>query len=268
MTDIPSMEASVPRRLGVAARYEDGELILDLASQPATLHHGILRASVISFAVDAVAGIAIDGDPDRWTFTTDMSIRMRPVPAPDSVSAVNTILRAGRRTVTSMVEVTSNDGAPIATGALGFATVPRKPDDPPKPVVLPDQAPAMFAEHYATLDQPVRDAAGIEVIDAAEGIVQIEVTPAVRNPARTLQGAMVALVAEAATEDLIEARFGQPCVVTDLDLRYVGQAQVGPVRTRTRLLGTTADAPLEVALVDQSTDKVTTLVYTRAAAIR
>ncbi len=266
MTDISPQAMSVPGRLGVMARFDDGELTLELIPTPATLHRGIVRASVLSFAVDAVAGITLDQDPEAWALTSDMSVRMRPVPAPGRIVATNTVVRRGRRSATCRVELTADDGRPVATGAIGFVNVPRKESDPPKFVLRPDQAPRLF-DGLGTLTRPLRDEAAIEVIDAAEGIVQVEVTPALRNPAGTLQGAMVALVAEAAAEDLVTARFGSPAVVCDLDLRYLAQAKVGPVRTRTRLLGDGPDAPMEIELVDLSTDRITTLVYARAVTV-
>ena len=266
MTDIPSQISSVPARLGVTARFEDGSLELDLVPRPELLHHGILRASVVSYVVDALAGISVDGDASVWTLTTDMSIRMRPVPAPQSLTAVNTILRRGRRSVTSTVEVTSDDGTALATGAIGFAHIPRKDGDPPKPIVPPEMAPQLFRVPEP-LTRPLREEAGIEVIDAAEGIVQVEITPDLQNPAGTLQGAMVALVAEAAAEELVAARFESPVVVTDLDLRYLAQTQAGPVRTRSRLLGTGPDSSVQVERIDTSTDRLTTLVYARAVPV-
>ncbi len=105
------------------------------------------------------------------------------------------------------------------------------------------------------------------MIDAGEGIVQVEVTPDLRNPAGTLQGAMVALVAEAAAEDLMTTRFDSPVVVVDLDLRYLRKTQAGPVRTRSRLLGTGPDAPVQIELIDTSTEEITTLVYARAVTV-
>ena len=266
MTDIPSRITSVPARLGVTARFEDGALELDLTPRPELLHHGIVRASVISYVVDALAGISVDGDASVWTLTTDMSIRMRPVTAPRGLSAVNTILRRGRRSVTSTVEVTADDGRPVATGAIGFAHIPRKEGDPPKPIVPPEMAPQLFQVQEA-LTRPLREEAGVETVDAAEGIVQVEITPDLLNPAGTLQGAMVALVAEAAAEDLVATRFESPVVVTDLDLRYLAQTQAGPVRTRSRLLGDGPDASVEVQLIDTSTDRLTTLVYARAVTV-
>ncbi len=266
MTDIFPHDVSLPGRLGVVARIEDGDLRLDLLPTPETMHHGVVRASVLSFVIDAVAGIILDQDPDSWTFTSDMSVRMRATPAPGRIVATNTVMRRGRRSATCRVELVAADGRSIGTGAIGFVSVPRKEGDPPKLLVRPEQAPILF-QGVGQLARPLREEAGIEVIDAAGGVVQVEVTAELRNPAGTLQGAMVALVAEAAAEDLVGTRFGSPVVVADLDLRYLGQARVGPVRTRTRLLGDGPGAPIEIELVDLSTDTVTTLVYARATTI-
>jgi acyl-coenzyme A thioesterase PaaI-like protein len=260
VTDISGPGTSLPGRLGVAARFEDGHLILELRPQKEVLHHGIVRASVLSFVIDVVAGIPLDQDADVWTLTSDMSVRMRPIPAPERIDATSAILRQGRRSATCLVELRTDEGAPIATGAIGFTKIPRKTTDPPKPNVPLGQTPLIFRD-AAALVRPLREEAGIQVIDAAEGIVQVEVTPDLRNPAGTLQGAMVALLAEAAAEDLVATRFESPFVVTDLDLQYLRKAQRGPVRTRSRLLGSGPDAPIQIELVDTSTGEITTLVY-------
>ena len=266
MTDVSGPGVSVPGRLGVAARFEDGQLVIELVPQEETLHHGVVRASVLSFVIDVVAGIPLDQDAGVWTLTSDMTVRMRPMPAPERIDARSTILRQGRRSATSLVELRTDQGAPIAAGAIGFANIPRKETDPPKPNVPLGQIPLIFRTP-GTLTRPLRQEAGIEVIDGAEGVVQVEVTPELRNPAGTLQGAMVALLAEAAAEDLVTTRFGSPVVVTDLDLRYLRKAEVGPVRTRSRLLGAGPDAPVQIELIDTSTDLITTLVYARAVSV-
>ena len=266
MTDISGPGLSVPSRLGVAARFEDGQLILELRTQRETLHHGIVRASVLSFVIDVVAGIPLDRDPGVWTLTSDMSVRMRPVPAPERIDATSTILRQGRRSATSLVELRTDRGAPIATGAIGFVNIPRRATDPPKPNVPLGQIPAIF-RHPGTLARPLREEAGIEVLDAAEGVVQVEVTPDLRNPAGTLQGAMVALFAEAAAEELASARFDVDAVVTELDLRYLAQTGEGPVQSVCTLLGDGPDAPIQVELSDRSSGRLTTLAYARTATI-
>jgi acyl-coenzyme A thioesterase PaaI-like protein len=263
VTDIPSPESSLPGRFPVSARREDGQLTLTLHPQPELLHHGVIRASALAYVIDAVAGISVDDDPDVWTLTTDLSIRTRPIPAPELVDTTNRIVRRGRRSVTSIAECVAGDGTTVATSAIGFAALPRREGDPPKPQVTRETAGRLFSGR-SRLTEPLREAAGIEVLDAAAGVVQLTVTPELRNPAGTLQGALVALVAEVAAEELAATRTDDPVVVTDLDVRYLAQAPSGPVRTTSRLLGDGPGDPIEVQLVDTSVDRLTTLVYARA----
>jgi acyl-coenzyme A thioesterase PaaI-like protein len=262
VTDMFTEGSVVVARMGVRARVDDGTFTLELDPRPETMRHGMVRVSVLSFLVDAVAGIMADDDPDAWALTSDMSVLVRPRPAPRRVSAVGRVLRRGRRSVTSAVELTDEAGEPMGTGAVGFAKLARRPTDPPKPQLSPDRAQSIFGGG-TILTRPLREEVGIDVLDPANGVVQVEVTPPLRNPAGTLQGALVALVAEAAAEDLVSTRFESPAVVTDLELRYLAQAHTGPVRTRSRLLGTGPDAPVEIELVDTSVDRITTLVYAR-----
>jgi acyl-coenzyme A thioesterase PaaI-like protein len=266
MTDLPDLVASVPSRLGVTAQYDDGELKLLLHPTAETCHCGSVRASVVSFVVDAVAGIILDDDPNCWTFTTDMSIRMRPVPAPDGLVANATVLRRGGRSASCRVDVVEVGGQPVAVGALGFARVPRRDGDPPKPRVSPEETPALFRT-LGRLTRPLRDEAGIEVLDPAEGIVEVEARPELCNSAGTLQGAMVALVAEVAAEELLATRAGAPVLVTDLDLRYLAKAGAGTIRTRCRPLGTSPDAPVEVELVHAASGTTTTHAYARGVTL-
>lgn len=263
MTDLSADAFHLVGRLGVSARADVDDRVLELFPRPEVQRHGVVRASVLAFLVDAAAGITVDDDPDLWTFTSDMSVRMRPLPAPARIEARAHVLRKGRRSATATVELTTDGDEPVATGAIGFAKVPRRDTDPPKPQVTPGTWSAIF-RGVGTLTKPLREEAGIEVLDAGGGVVQLAVTPELRNPAGTLQGALVALVAEAAAEELVSTRFGTPALVTDLDLRYLAQAHSGPVRSRCRLLGSGPDAPVEVELSDTSVDRVTTLVYARA----
>lgn len=265
MSDIPADVHSVPWRLGVSAAMRDGRLELVMDPYPSLLHHGVVRMSALSFLVDVVAGIVVDTDPDQWLLTTDMTIRSVATPPTGPLIASTDVLRLGRRSSVSDVEITSG-GRTQAIGAIGFARVPRRPTDPPKPAVNPEDAVELF-DDSVRLDGPLREEARIEVLDAAAGIVQVQVTPAVRNPAGTLHGAMVALVAEAAVEDLLEARWGRPVAVVDMDLRYLRTAHDGPVRSSCRWIGTEPEGSVEVRLTDMSTGELTTLVHTRAVAI-
>ncbi len=266
MTDLFNDAASTPARLGVIAEVVDGEFRVRLHPRAEVLRHGALRASVISLMIDLVAGIVIDDDPDLWMLTTDMSVRMRPRPAPESVYTRCAILRRGGRSATAAVDLVTAQGEPVATGAIGFARVPRRQADQTKPTLSGGRVTTMF-DGSNVLTRPLRDEACIAVLDPMMGAVEMPVTSRVRNPVGTLQGAMVALVAEAAAEEMVSTRFEIPAVVTDLDLRYLAQTADGPVHTRCSLLGDGPDAPIQVEIFDRSSDRLTTLVYARCAVI-
>ena len=263
--ELPANLHSVPGRLGATGLVDDRGLVIELEPHAAVLTHGIVRISVITFIVDVVAGVTLDTDPDAWTFTTDLSLRMRPVAAPARLSATGRPLREGRRSAQTHLEVVDDEGTAVAIGAIGFARVPRKPDDPPKPVVSREAVAARFSA-ADRIERPLRDEAEIRSLDPTAGVVELAVRPEGCNPAGTLQGAMVALAVEAAAEDLLAER-GGPAVVTDLDLRYLGQATVGPVRSRCRVLGDGPCPPVEVELVDLATDRVTTHAFARGVPV-
>ncbi len=267
MTDLLDDNFNIPARLGVIGEIHEGEFRLGLHARPQLLHRGALRASIIGFLIDVAAGVVLDDDPDAWTLTSDMSVRMLPRPAPAYVSTRTTILRRGRRSAVATVDIVTDEGEQVATGAIGFARVQRRSTDPVKPPASPERMAKMF-DGSRTLDRPLREEAGIVVLDAATGALEMQVTPELRNPAGTLQGAMVALFAEAAAEELAAARFGIPAVVTELDLRYLAQTGAGPVRSTCTVLGDDMTAPLQVELRDVSTDRLTTLVYARATTLQ
>src|SRR5690606_19900276 len=167
------------------------------------------------------------------------------------IRATSTTLRSGRRSSTCMVELTGADGTAAGWGTVGFTKLARRPTDAPKPDISPARVASLF-QPTTELPRPLREEAGVEVVDPAEGVLELLVTGALRNPAGTWQGAMVALLAEAAAEELVEARFGRPSVVTDLDVRYLAQASRGPVRSSARLVGAGPTDAVLVELVDTS----------------
>jgi acyl-coenzyme A thioesterase PaaI-like protein len=256
-------EWSVPSRLGTSAEQRDGVMVGDVRSLPATTVHGALRTSAVVFLVDAVAGIAIDTDPDMWSFTSDLSIRLPAVAAPDRIHARADVVRIGKRSATVAVPLTLGDGTDLGLGIAGFARVPRRPGDPPKPDIDRMGLAEVWAS-VAPLDVPLHEATGVRVLDAAAGAVELAMRADLLNPAGALQGAMVALVAEVAAEELASAAAGTPQVVTDIDIRYLAQARTGPVRTRARFVGPPADGSIVVDIVDSALDdKLVTAVTLR-----
>lgn len=264
MTDSFDDSAYLPTRLGVIAEVVEGELRLRLDSHDEVLRHGLMRASVASLMIDLAAGFVLDDNPKNWVMTTDLSVRMRPSPAPDSTSTRCTIIRQGGRSGTAIVDLVTNGGEPVATGAITFARVPRRQIGVMEFENSAERITTMFGGSQI-LTGPLPDEAGIVVLDPARGRVQMPVTSALRNPNGAVQGAIVALIAEVAAEVSTSARFEAPAVVTDLDLRYLAQTDEGPLETRCSVLGEGPDAPLQVEIIDRSNERLTTLAYARSA---
>ena len=127
----------VPSRLGVTPRIEDGELVLDLTPRPEVLHHGVVRASVLSFAIDAVAGHTGRRRPrpldphhrHDGAHPPDAGPRPHHREEPDPP--------AGPPIGDQQGGADDRHRRPGGAGAIGFAHIPRKECDPPKPSISP-----------------------------------------------------------------------------------------------------------------------------------
>jgi acyl-coenzyme A thioesterase PaaI-like protein len=248
------------------AAVEGGALLLAIAPTPQHLVHGRVRAAVHVFLIDLIAGLRINLGDGAWTLTNDLSVRAAPVLAPPRIEARAVPVRQGRRSAAWAVDITAGTEV-VAVGVAGFVILARRDGDPPKPDTSPAAAMARFTGHEISLAEPLRDEAHIEVIDPSTGTVEVDVTHDLLNTNGTMQGAMVALVAEAAAEDLVQTRFGVRAVITDLDIRYLNRIESGRLRATSRMLGNDATAAIEVRMFDLDRDRITTLVYARAAIV-
>jgi acyl-coenzyme A thioesterase PaaI-like protein len=264
MTDISEYPSSLPNQLGTSAWSDDaGDLVVDVRPGAATIRHGVVRASVLAFVVDAVAGIVLDTDPDSWTLTSELTLRVPAAPPPERIEGRATVLRDGRRSAVGEVHLVdaADPSRSAGYGVLSFSRVRRRDTDGPKFTMTPEHY-----HHFGSgppLDEPLDAAAGIRVLDAARGVVEVDVEPSLLNPAGTLQGAMVALVAEVAAEAYLSAAAGGPVVLCDLDVRYLGQARDGTVRSSVRPVLPVPDSPVVVELRDAATDRLLTHVLAR-----
>jgi acyl-coenzyme A thioesterase PaaI-like protein len=269
MTDIgPSpdfdeiVDEYVPARLGTTIDISGPELVVSQWANPATTIHGAMRAAAVVFLVDAAAGISLDRDPEMWTFTSNLSVRMPPILAPEQLLGRAELLRDGSRSATMSVPLTLPGGQQVGLGLATFSRVARRPTDPPKFELNLQELSESWAD-VAPLSLPLAEAAGVAVVDASAGVVEVPLEGKLLNPAGALQGAMVGLIAEVAAEEMVGAALGKPQIVTDMDIRYLVQARSGPIRTRSIFIGPPADASVFVELIDTALDKVVAVVTLR-----
>jgi acyl-coenzyme A thioesterase PaaI-like protein len=257
--------ASIPARVGIVPELADGEFsACALEPYPALCHHGVVRASVWALMADMVGGLSIDKlAGEDWVFTTDLSVRVPVAPAPRRVLGTAVPLRIGRGNAASEVFMREPDGTLVAYGQTDFTRLARRPDDPPKPGLADGQVRWPDRER---IDLALSEAAGIAVVDASRGVVEVELADELRNPAGAMQGGMVALVGEVAAEEIVGHHVGTAQVVTDLDIRYLAMGRVGPIVTEAGLIGPAADASVHVLLRDRGNgDRVVAAIMARTA---
>ena len=267
MTDLPSAPDTIPSRLGISLDVDaDGTLFGTLAPEPAVCERGVVPVAVLVLLVDMVGGVGIDTDPDRWAFTSDLTLRAPAAPPPDAVVCTTRLLRDGRRSTVAEAPM-HVDGRPWAHSYIGFSRIERRPEDPEK-----GQAPIGRIGRMRQLppiQEPIRTAAGFRSVDPANGSMAVELEPRLLNPAGAMQGALVAALAEAAAEDLADHHRmlgDRPHVVVEVEIRFLAQNRTSPIVTRARPAGSPGQGLVLVELVDDGgRGRITTSVLCRMA---
>jgi acyl-coenzyme A thioesterase PaaI-like protein len=229
----------------------EGGVVLELRPQPELLVHGCVRISALVLMVDMGGGFSAHraAFPD-WTFTSDLSVRIEARPAPERIVARTRVLRAGRGTMMTEVDLRGDD-SPLGIGYAGFNRQPRREGDHPNPDI--DEAARRWGR-YTPLEASLVDTVGVHVVDAATGHVEVAMRDDLRNPAGALQGAMVSIVGEVAAETLLAHHGASRAVITDIDIRYLAMGRVGPIQSRARLLGDKPTDAVAVELFDRGND--------------
>lgn len=230
---------------------EGGDSVLELRPRAELLVHGCVRISALVLMVDMGGGLHAHraAHPD-WTFTNDLSVRIAARPAPSRILARTRVLRAGRGTMMTEVELQGDDDH-FGLAYAGFNRQARRVGDHPNPDI--DEAARRWGR-YTPLDAPLFDTVGVQIVDAAHGRVEVAMRDDLRNPAGALQGAMISIVGEAAAEALLQHHGLARPIITDIDIRYLAMGRVGPIHSRARLLGTTPTDAIAVELYDRGND--------------
>lgn len=224
---------------------------------------GALRPSVLAAAVDVVGvGLAREIAGADALFTADLSLRAPVRPAPKRVVARGEVLRAGRSAIASEV-VLDADGAPFACGQASFRRLARGAGGTAPGTPQPVQPDALSPE---PLERPLAAEAGVAVVDAARGRVELPLREALLSPQGVMQGGLVALVVEEAALALAEHADAGPHVVTELDVRYLAAGRQGPIVSSAHWVADPESAMLRVALRDAGHgDRVTAAALARVA---
>lgn len=184
---------------------------------------GQVRVAALATLADVMAGtLSSRIVQPRLSLTLDLGTDVVGDSSGDRLTMAASVLKAGRGTVVTEVEFHRPDsGALVALSQLTFVPSPRPVD------VLPSGfQPGSSAGRFT---EPWERRTGVRQL--AAGSVEVDCSRYVTQLSGTLQGGMVALIAELAAESLV----GAP--VTGSQLRYLASVRRGPARATARLLG-------------------------------
>jgi acyl-coenzyme A thioesterase PaaI-like protein len=209
----------------------------------------LARPAVLLTIADCIAGVpAMHVSSPRLAVTLDMTVRIVAGTVGAELEMTSDVLKQGRNTVASEVRFTdAGSGELAALCYLTFMTSPR-PQDASPPV--PD---AMQFNGSLPVSFPER--VGLRTV--SPGITELDRRPFVVQASGSLQGGMVALLAETAAESLT----GRP--VLELDARFFTGVRVGPGRATAAVVG---DGLVRVEVRDAgNADRLAALVTARVA---
>ena len=240
--------------------WENGEIIGE-ATSPLGDHlrgsSGGVRAGALLTLCDSIGGFCagLAALPDGWVVSTNLTMTMAPRNARGPLLLRCTVLRSGRSAVVTDVRVTDSgsDGAIVADAVLTSA------------VLIPEGGPPTWERPAHMKAPPIEgplppliEWLGIrEVAGAAPGVVELDITDAVRNPWGIVHGGVTASLVDVAAERAVAARSTGAVETGDVALHFLAPARVGPVRAIATVLGDRADGSVVLVEVrDMGRDRV------------
>src|SRR3954452_17054508 len=189
----------------------------------------------------AMVGVCASA-PD-WTATSDLMLHESAPLVHGPTILESHLTRAGSRLVVVSVDIYDGNGLTdmdeltdpidltrVATGLVTFARVPASTStvsatwDPLSTIGV-----RRHLERDGELPTaPLLERIGLQVVDAAEGVVELGNSPYVQNSRGRINGGVLGMVFQGAAEAAVPGHVG-----SDLHIHYLASARVGPVRTET-----------------------------------
>jgi acyl-coenzyme A thioesterase PaaI-like protein len=177
-----------------------------------------LRTSILATWVDHVSGLAaIDVLAPRVPVTLELDVHVyEHAPASGTVHAVSRVLKAGRSVVVCGVDLTDDDGHPVAIGTASFMAAPDPSLELPSHISLdaPPVARGRLRRPFAERAGCQRREPGVAVLPRSEDGL---------NASGTVNGGLIALVVEEAALSLTPGT-----TLSSMALRYLRPVRTGP----------------------------------------
>lgn len=199
------------------------------------------RISVLATMVDVVAGSRPTGFINP---TVDLHVNVMALVPASTVRLRCQVLRSGRRLFVGETRLYAGTyEEPFGRSVITFIN---------RPPALAPNGPGLARSTPPPLRVHIDKLLGVREVD--ETTIEIDPLPRLTNgPGGTLQGGVVALIGELATEHALRST---QVAVTDLDIRYLNPVRVGPVQARAEiLLNRESEAAVNVRIIDRGDDE-------------
>ena len=252
---------------------EEDELrfVAPLVPEVATVSGAMALGPLFAVADVALVTAAIGFADQDWCGTLDLGIRMKTDVIGGPLVVVCEVVRVGGTLITTAAEIFDGQGT-TGSGVLvgkGIATSRRMPRNeefnsaPPAAKVVGEQQ--RWGRPASGFTVPVLEQLGCD--EVGPGVIELEKWPYVTNSFGTINGGTTGILICAGAESALGGEF----VATDVEVRYIGQASDGPVRTMCEVIRVGVDhAVVDVTVIDLSRERrpIATGAVTLTAASR
>jgi len=239
--------------LGIVIR-EDGDVLrsaVDVVTHMAIPGTRSVRLSVLATWADALLGlVAIRHIAPGLTVTLELEVDLfADVRSSGTLEATGYIVKAGRAVIVTSMDISDEEGRPVAFSRATFMASP----DPQLTMPKGSWALDRFSSRRGVLTEPFAVAAGCRRLEP--GVASLACAPHVLNSGKTLNGGFLALAVEEAV--LSASASANP---VSMSLHYLRPVRQGPAIARAEVHGGTG----VVELRDAETDALAVTATTRS----
>ncbi len=188
--------------------------------------------SVLLTYADVLIGVAASTRTSpRISVTASLSVYLTgPLEGGGAIEMPCHLTKSGRTVTVGETEILTDDGRPLGVAIGTFQASPR-----PQDTLSPRMTQGHRMERIESPHPTLADHVGLEVVEP--GLTRIGLRPDLLNGTQSLQGGLVALLAEAAAQSAATADRATAAVVEGIEVHYLAAARVGPIQARAERVG-------------------------------
>ena len=200
---------------------------------------GAIHPGVLAILTDVLGGfLAMKSFLPDWMATANLSLHTTGRISCGMVSATGHMVRSGRTTATVSAELFSDDGNGQAVGSamISYAKIERARANAWNGIHKARRIDFKWPDGSSGLERHVLAQTGLRDVDKHPDDTVLEMSEYVRNSFGSLQGGMIALMADVAGQSAARKAAGHRLTTADLVIHYLSPGRFGPFTTSVRVL--------------------------------